>query len=138
MVAKRKYVFICRKCGRPHFSEEYDESRFCRNCGKFLSPQNISSRLTNEKNWEKEEILRWSKIHDDSYTWWMQQEKELGEKIRTRKELTKKDLVKVVEWKFDTLPRRKKRILSLITKNEDKKIRRISNLSLASKQMNHA
>lgn len=26
----------CRKCGRKHTKEEYDESRFCRNCGTFL------------------------------------------------------------------------------------------------------
>ena len=29
-------IYFCRKCVRPHSSEEYEESRFCRNCGTFL------------------------------------------------------------------------------------------------------
>jgi len=31
------YVFICPKCGRPHTKEEYKDSRFCLDCGKFLT-----------------------------------------------------------------------------------------------------
>lgn len=30
-------VYICPKCGRPHSTEEFRQSRFCRNCGKFLT-----------------------------------------------------------------------------------------------------
>ena len=31
------YVYICPNCDRPHSLEEFDESRFCRHCGKFLT-----------------------------------------------------------------------------------------------------
>ncbi|MEJ2281580.1 MAG: hypothetical protein P8X97_06695, partial [Candidatus Bathyarchaeota archaeon] len=27
---------VCRKCGKPHSKQEYDESRFCKCCGTFL------------------------------------------------------------------------------------------------------
>lgn len=30
-------TYICRKCGRPHSYDEFEESRFCRHCGKFLA-----------------------------------------------------------------------------------------------------
>jgi len=75
---------------------------------------------------EKDEILNWSKKYDVEYPWWTQKEKELGDKLRRSKELTKDDLVEVVEWKFKDLPRRKARILGLIAKNDDTEIRRIS------------
>ena len=29
--------YVCRKCGRQHSEEEYNEDRFCRNCKTFLS-----------------------------------------------------------------------------------------------------
>ncbi len=32
-------VYICPKCGVSHSVEEFNESRFCRRCGKHLSPQ---------------------------------------------------------------------------------------------------
>lgn len=75
---------------------------------------------------EKEEILNWSKKYDVDHPWWKQKEKELGDKLRRSKELTKDDLVQVVEWKFKELQGRKKRILGLIAKNDDTEIRRIS------------
>ncbi|MFW6117639.1 MAG: hypothetical protein ACOC6G_03550, partial [Thermoproteota archaeon] len=30
-------VFVCPKCGREHTLQEYEESMFCRECGKYLS-----------------------------------------------------------------------------------------------------
>lgn len=30
-------MYVCPKCGRPHSTEEFRGSRFCRNCGKFLA-----------------------------------------------------------------------------------------------------
>jgi hypothetical protein len=84
---------------------------------------------------EKEEILDWSKKYDEDHPWWTQKEKELGDELRRSKELTKDDLVQVVEWKFKELQGRKKRILGLIAKNDDTEIRRISRhvLGLSSK-----
>lgn len=32
------YIFKCPACGREHTKNKYEESRFCRDCGKFLSP----------------------------------------------------------------------------------------------------
>jgi Rad3-related DNA helicase len=34
------YMFACPKCGRLHTKEEYMDSRFCRECGKFLAYRN--------------------------------------------------------------------------------------------------
>lgn len=34
------YVFVCPKCGRQHTTQEYEDSMFCRKCGKYLSPRN--------------------------------------------------------------------------------------------------
>jgi len=31
------YIFKCPACGREHTTNDYEESRFCRDCGKFLS-----------------------------------------------------------------------------------------------------
>ena len=33
-------MYICPKCKRPHSEDEFHESRFCSNCGKFLSSSN--------------------------------------------------------------------------------------------------
>lgn len=30
-------IYVCPNCGRPHSPEEFDESRFCHHCGKFLT-----------------------------------------------------------------------------------------------------
>ncbi len=36
-VKSLSYVFLCSRCGRSHTIEEYRRSRFCRDCGRFLS-----------------------------------------------------------------------------------------------------
>ena len=76
---------------------------------------------------EKEAILNWNRKYDEDHPWWTQKERELGDKFRMLKELTKDDLIKVVEWKFKTLPGREARILRLVAKNDDTRIRKISN-----------
>ena len=75
---------------------------------------------------EKEEILNWNAKYDKDHPWWTQKEKELGDKLRRSKVLTKDDLIKIVEWKFQTLPGRKKRVLGLVAKNDDAEVRRVS------------
>ena len=84
---------------------------------------------------EKDEILRWNKKYDVDHSWWTQKEKEIGDKLRRAKELTKSDLVQVIEWKFKYLLGRKTRILKFINKNDDEEIRKISSriLSLSKK-----
>jgi Rad3-related DNA helicase len=34
------FMFVCPKCGRLHTKTEYEESKFCRQCGKFLTYRN--------------------------------------------------------------------------------------------------
>ena len=34
------YLYFCPKCRRPHTTAEYRDSRFCRECGKFLTSRN--------------------------------------------------------------------------------------------------
>lgn len=75
---------------------------------------------------DKEEILHWSKKYDSDHPWWTQKEKEIGDRLRATKELTKYDLIEIVEWKFKELKGRRKRVLALISENEDAKIRSIS------------
>jgi len=74
---------------------------------------------------EKEEILNWSKKYDVDYPWWTHKEKELGDKLRRTRELTKDDLLGVVEWKFKE-NYQEERIMGLTAKNDDAEIRRVS------------
>ena len=52
------HMFVCPKCGRPHTEEEYRDSRFCRECGKFLTYRNrakvTSLNLREQKTGSKE------------------------------------------------------------------------------------
>ena len=84
---------------------------------------------------EKSEILEWSHKYDEEHPWWTKKEKELGDKLRETGELTKEDLIEIVEWKFKTTQQRKKRILGYVRQNEDDVIRNISSsvLRLSSK-----
>lgn len=75
---------------------------------------------------KKEEILNWSRKYDIEYPWWTKKEKELSDKFRRTRELTKDDLIQVVEWKFKDLKGRRERILGFIAKNDDKLVRKIS------------
>jgi len=76
---------------------------------------------------DKEEILKWSKKYDSEHPWWIQKEQELGTKFRSFKKITREDLAQVVEWKFKEMPGRRKRVMSLLAKNTDEKIRNVSN-----------
>jgi len=44
-------MFICSKCGRPHTRKEYMDSKFCRECGKFLTYRNkvVASSINGQK-----------------------------------------------------------------------------------------
>ena len=75
---------------------------------------------------KKSEILEWSHKYDEQHPWWVKKEKELGDRLREKGELTKEDLIEIVEWKFKTTPRRLKINLGRVRKNEDDVIRNIS------------
>jgi hypothetical protein len=74
----------------------------------------------------KEELLKWNERYDNDHPWWTQKEKEIGEKLRRTKELTKEDLVQVVEWKFKELKGRRLRVLGLIKGNTEEQYKRVS------------
>jgi hypothetical protein len=76
---------------------------------------------------DKEEILKWNRKYDKDHPWWVEKEKELGDKFRKTKTLTKDDLRQVVDWKFKELVGRRKRVLGLVAKNDDKIIQRTCN-----------
>ena len=40
-------IYVCPSCGRPHSLEEFNESRFCHHCGKFLTTSD--QRLIEQK-----------------------------------------------------------------------------------------
>lgn len=84
---------------------------------------------------EKEDIQYWSKKYDEQYPWWIQKEKELGDKLRRSKELTKDDLVQATKWKFKITPLILPRRLRDVAKNRDSEIRRISRQVFSSSSM---
>ncbi len=74
---------------------------------------------------DKDEILRWNQKYDKENPWWNEKENELGDKFRKTKTLTKTDLRQCVEWKFNKLVGRKKRVLKFIENNDDEVIRKV-------------
>jgi len=76
----------------------------------------------------KEEILYYAHRYDEDYfEKWIQPERELGDKFRKTKEVTKDDLRKVVEWKFADLPWKNDR-LNDVANIDDAEIRRKSHV----------
>jgi len=85
-----------------------------------LEGKNVNLRVM-----DKKEILYWANKYDKDYSWWTQTEKELGDKLRKTQELTRDDLIRIVEWKFKDLPWLDKRVKS-VSANDDENVRRIS------------
>ena len=94
--------------------------------------KNVETNKKSVSNQEmsKDEILDWAKKYDEDHPWWVQKEKEIGDKFREKSVMTKKDLVQVIEWKFFTLKGRRKRVQGLISKNYDSEIIRLSKEAL--------
>lgn len=74
----------------------------------------------------RSQILEWSYKYDEDHPWWIEKEKELGNKLREKGELTKDDLLEIIKWKFKTTPRRLKQNLIRADRNEDYVVRNIS------------
>ena len=53
---------------------------------------------------DKAEILDWNRKYDVDHPWWIKIEKELGGKFRQSYEVTKNDLLLIIEWKFLNMP----------------------------------
>ena len=51
---------------------------------------------------ERKEILRLAAKFDQQNAFWLSQEKEIGDRLRATLELKKADLIKIIEWKFES------------------------------------
>jgi hypothetical protein len=79
---------------------------------------------------EKDEILQWSATYDKEHRLWVSKEKEMGDRFREKQELSKDDLLQVLEWKFLLNPGRRRYELKLADENDDIRVRKISNDAL--------
>lgn len=77
---------------------------------------------------ECKEILEWANKHDIKEAYWIQKEKEIGNRLRASKELTKSDLIEIIRWKFEGLEGRKKRELNLVAGINEHVLRKVSNV----------
>lgn len=111
----------CPYCNRP-VEVVIDETHDGRNISIRL-PNGKKHILEKEKDktsreiLTKEEILELDRKYDEDHPWWTQKEKELGDKFRQTKTVTKNDLLQVVDWKFKRVPPRHKRVTELAKKN---------------------
>jgi len=67
--------------------------------------------------WENRgEIIRWSRLFNEKQSPSdLQTENDLGSRLRETRELSKTDLVRMVSWKFESLPGRKGLVLSRVS-----------------------
>ena len=76
---------------------------------------------------EKEEILEWVEKHDRKNTFWIQQEKEVGDELRKTEKLSKDNLIKIIEWKFESNPLVKTIELNRVKRVNEQLLAKISN-----------
>jgi hypothetical protein len=76
---------------------------------------------------EREEILEWVDKHDRKNSWWIQQEREIGDRLRETKKLSKDDLNKIIEWKFQSNPLVKTVHLNRMKKVKEQHLEKVSN-----------
>ena len=77
------------------------------------------------------EINRLANEYDHSNSWWIEREKEIGQRINEEKEFGMEILKEIVEWKFYTLPGRIKRTLNLLRSVSDLEIRKHTRSALS-------
>lgn len=80
-------------------------------------------------NLSKEQILELCKKYDSENQLDSSLEKQLGNKFRTSKEISKEELKEVIKWKFNDNKHRLKRELNLVEENDDTTIRELSKLA---------
>lgn len=76
---------------------------------------------------EREEILKWIQEHDRRNLFWIQQEKEIGDRLRESKKLSKVDLQKIIEWKFESNPLVKTVELNRVNRVNEEMLEKVSN-----------
>lgn len=77
---------------------------------------------------EKQEIMKWCSKNNSDYASEIQKEREIGNRLRDTGELTKADLVEIIEWKFEGLEGRKTRILNYVEDIDEQVLKLVSNL----------
>lgn len=79
----------------------------------------------------KADFVMWSRKYDKAFGWQAQRERELGAKFRKTKALTLKDLADIVEWKFIEDPEKKERSLTLVARNDEANVNRLTSQALS-------
>ncbi len=80
---------------------------------------------------DKADFLTWSRKYDKAFGWQAQRERELGSKFRKLKSLTSVDLASIVEWKLKGDSQKKARTLSLVARNNEATVNRLSSQALS-------
>ncbi len=78
-------MFVCPKCGRPHTKKEYTDSKFCRECGKFLFYRN-KVKVASLKG-QKPESEEWSLFPYKPYPQQLEFMKDIKNVVGNRKVL---------------------------------------------------
>ncbi|MEK6835505.1 MAG: hypothetical protein AABX55_00580 [Nanoarchaeota archaeon] len=82
----------------------------------------------------KNNLLNWIKRYEEMDNDFSSKcEKEVGLRIRSNKFLTKNDLKKIVKWKFQSLPGRKKLFLSYANKLDENELKKVSSMAFKEK-----
>jgi hypothetical protein len=76
---------------------------------------------------EREEIQKWVDKHDRKNSWWIKQEREVGDRLRKTKKLSKDDLKRIIEWKFESNALVKTIELNRIKKINKQHLEKVSN-----------
>jgi endonuclease III-like uncharacterized protein len=76
---------------------------------------------------EREEVLKWVQEHDRNNLFWIQQEKEIGDRLRESKRLSKDDLKKIIEWKFESNALVKTVELNRVSSVNEEMLEKVSN-----------
>ena len=76
---------------------------------------------------EKHEIIEWRDRHNKEYASGIEVEQNVGDRLRVTKELSKDDLNKIIEWKFDTDGRIRTRELNLVSTVDEHVLKKVSN-----------
>lgn len=78
----------------------------------------------------KGEVLKWSERYVSEHPWWDKKERELRNRLRTTKELSKTDLFEVIKWKFKDFEGRRTRITKFARRTDEFVLRKVSRLVL--------
>jgi len=80
---------------------------------------------------DKADFLTWSRKYDKAFGWQAQRERELGSKFRKLKSLTCADLASIVEWKLKGDSEKRARTLTLVARNNEATVNRLSSQALS-------